>query len=182
MDTKSVVQILYSIPVGTIIAWIAVIGGIITSIVFGTIKLYKAFERTHDLKEENMEFKEMVKNHEEQLNLINEKLTLIQENLAKRDESDVKSMRYSIVCAGEEYVSKGSITIRQLRALEEMFEEYHERHGNGYVTTLMRKVRVLPVIGKLDENDNDLEWLFYYIKIYILYTHYNIWSLPKFIE
>lgn len=157
MDTKSVVQILYSIPVGTIIAWIAVIGGIITSIVFGTIKLYKAFERTHDFKEENMEFKEMVKNHEEQLNLINEKLTLIQENLAKRDESDVKSMRYSIVCAGEEYVSKGSITIRQLRALEEMFEEYHERHGNGYVTTLMRKVRVLPVIGKLDENDNDLE-------------------------
>ena len=74
MDTKSVVQILYSIPVGTIIAWIAVIGGIITSIVVGTIKLYKAFERTHDLKEENMEFKEMVKNHEDQLNLINYQL------------------------------------------------------------------------------------------------------------
>ena len=158
MDTKSIIQILCEIPVGTLIAWIAVIGGIVTSIVVGTIKLYKLFEKTHELKEENLEFRNMVKNHDEQLKLIDNKLTCIQANLAKRDEADLKSMRYSIVCAGEEYVSKGSITIRQLRALEEMFEQYHDKcGGNGYATTLMRKVRTLPVIGKLDENDNDIE-------------------------
>ena len=37
---------------------------------------------------------------------------------------------------------KGLI-IRQLMALKELFEDYHDKHGNGYVTTLMRKVRAL---------------------------------------
>lgn len=157
METKDVIQTLSSIPIGTIIAWVTVIVGIITAIVTGTIKLYKAFEKTHEMKEENLEFRKMVKDHDEQLKLINDKLSCIQDNLTKRDKADLKSMRYSIVRAGEEYVSMGKITIRQLRALEELFEDYHDKHGNGYVTTLMRKVRALPVIGRLDEDDNDIE-------------------------
>ena len=157
METTDVIQTLSSIPIGTIIAWITVIVGIITAIVTGTIKLYKAFEKTHEMKEENLEFRKMVKYHDEQLKLINDKLSCIQDNLTKRDKADLKSMRYSIVRAGEEYVSMGKITIRQLRALEELFEDYHDKHGNGYVTTLMRKVRALPVIGRLDEDDNDIE-------------------------
>ena len=157
METNDVIQTLSSIPIGTIIAWVTVIVGIITAIVTGTIKLYKAFEKTHEMKEENLEFRKMVKDHDEQLKLINDKLSCIQDNLTKRDKADLKSMRYSIVRAGEEYVSMGKITIRQLRALEELFEDYHDKHGNGYVTTLMRKVRALPVIGRLDEDDNDIE-------------------------
>lgn len=157
MGTKDVIQTLSSIPIGTIIAWVTVIVGIITAIVTGTIKLYKAFEKTHEMKEENLEFRKIVKDHDEQLKLINDKLSCIQDNLTKRDKADLKSMRYSIVRAGEEYVSMGKITIRQLRALEELFEDYHDKHGNGYVTTLMRKVRALPVIGRLDEDDNDIE-------------------------
>lgn len=157
METSDVIRTLSSIPVGTIIAWGAVIVGIITAIITVTIKLYKIFDKTHKMKEENLEFRQMVKKHEEQLGLINEKLSSIQENLSKRDEIDLKNMRYQIVRAGEEYVSVGQVTIRQLRSLEELFEEYHNRHGNSYVTTLMRKVRSLPVIGKLDENDNDIE-------------------------
>lgn len=157
MEAKDVIQTLSSIPIGTIIAWVTVIVGIITAIVTGTIKLYKAFEKTHEMKEENLEFRKMVKDHDAQLKLINDKLSCIQDNLTKRDKADLKSMRYSIVRAGEEYVSMGKITIRQLRALEELFEDYHDKHGNGYVTTLMRKVRALPVIGRLDEDDNDIE-------------------------
>lgn len=157
METTDVIQTLSSIPIGTIIAWVTVIVGIITAIVTGTIKLYKAFEKTHEMKEENLEFRKMVKDHDEQLKIINDKLSCIQDNLTKRDKADLKSMRYSIVRAGEEYVSMGKITIRQLRALEELFEDYHDKHGNGYVTTLMRKVRALPVIGRLDEDDNDIE-------------------------
>ena len=157
METTDVIQTLSSIPIGTIIAWITVLVGIITAIVTGTIKLYKAFEKTHEMKEENLEFRKMVKDHDAQLKLINDKLSCIQDNLTKRDKADLKSMRYSIVRAGEEYVSMGKITIRQLRALEELFEDYHDKHGNGYVTTLMRKVRALPVIGRLDEDDNDIE-------------------------
>ena len=157
MEATDVIQTLSSIPIGTIIAWVTVIVGIITAIVTGTIKLYKAFEKTHEMKEENLEFRKMVKDHDEQLKLINDKLSCIQDNLTKRDKADLKSMSYSIVRAGEEYVSMGKITIRQLRALEELFEDYHDKHGNGYVTTLMRKVRALPVIGRLDEDDNDIE-------------------------
>ena len=157
METSDVIRTLSSIPIGTVIAWGAVIVGIITAIITVTIKLYKIFDKTHKMKEENLEFRQMVKKHEEQLGMINEKLSSIQENLSKRDEIDLKNMRYQIVRAGEEYVSVGQVTIRQLRSLEELFEEYHNRHGNSYVTTLMRKVRSLPVIGKLDENDNDIE-------------------------
>lgn len=156
METQEVVQTLSSIPIGTIIAWTVVIVGIITVIVTATIRLYKIFEKTHEIKEEKEEFTKMVKDHDEQLKNINEKLTCIQTSLENRDKADLKRMRYSIVRAGEEYVSSGEITIRQLKALEEMFEEYHDKHGNGYVTTLMRKVRALPVIGRLDENDDDI--------------------------
>lgn len=157
MGTAEVIKTLSSIPIGTLIAWITVIVGIIATIVMWTIKLYKAIEKTHEIKEENLGFRKMVKDHDAQLKLINEKLSCIQENLSKRDKADLKSMRYSIVRAGEEYISMGKITIRQLKVLEELFEDYHDKHGNGYVTTLMRKVRALPVIGRLDENDNDIE-------------------------
>lgn len=157
MGTAEVIKTLSSIPIGTLIAWITVIVGIIATIVMWTIKLYKAIEKTHEINEENLGFRKMVKDHDAQLKLINEKLSCIQENLSKRDKADLKSMRYSIVRAGEEYISMGKITIRQLKVLEELFEDYHDKHGNGYVTTLMRKVRALPVIGRLDENDNDIE-------------------------
>ena len=157
METQSVIGILSSIPVGTIVSWFIVISGIITSIVMGTIKMYKMFEKTHELKEENIEFRNMVVSHDEQLKVISEKLSTIQSCLDLREKAELKKMRYSIVRAGEEYVSLQKITIRQLKSLEEMFEEYHDKHGNGYVTTLMRKVRALPVIDADDDIDNDKE-------------------------
>ena len=157
METQSVVELLASIPIGTIVSWVIVVSGIITSIVMGTIKMYKMFEKTHELKEENIEFRNMVVSHDEQLKVISEKLSTIQSCLDLREKAELKKMRYSIVRAGEEYVSLQKITIRQLKSLEEMFEEYHDKHGNGYVTTLMRKVRALPVIDADDDIDNDKE-------------------------
>lgn len=157
METQSVIGLLSSIPIGTIVSWFIVISGIITSIVMGTIKMYKMFEKTHELKEENIEFRNMVVSHDEQLKVISEKLSTIQSCLDLREKAELKKMRYSIVRAGEEYVSLQKITIRQLKSLEEMFEEYHDKHGNGYVTTLMRKVRALPVIDADDDIDNDKE-------------------------
>lgn len=158
METKEIIQSLSSIPVGTIIAWFTIIGGAITGIVTGTIKLYKIFEKTHEIKSENKEFMAMVKAHDEQLKNMNDVLISIQKRLEERDATDLSKMRYSIVRAGEEYVSVGHITIRQLRSLEELYDTYHnKRHANGYVTTLMTKVRKLPVIGKLDENEEDID-------------------------
>lgn len=157
MGKEEILSRLLAVPAGTIIAWVLVIAGIIAGIATCTIKLFKLFENAHKLKDENDEFIKMVRNHDDQLKEIMVKLTSIQDNLDNHNKADLKKMRYSIVRAGEEYVSEGRITIRQLKSLEEMFDEYHDMHGNGYVATLMTKVRELPVIGKLDENDNDLE-------------------------
>ena len=45
MDTKSVWDLLSSIPIGTIVAWISVICAIIVALCTGTIKLYKVFTK-----------------------------------------------------------------------------------------------------------------------------------------
>ncbi len=157
METNDVVQVLSSIPIGTIIAWIAVLSSIITIVATGTVKLYKLFEKTKTMQDDNDAFREMVKNHDSQLKLIKESLDLINNKLDKRDKAELTKLRHEITCAGEEYVSKGEVTIRQLRALEEMFEEYHNNNGNGYVATLMDKVEALPVVGKLNENGEDID-------------------------
>lgn len=158
MDKSDVIKYLSSLPVGTIIAWILVIGAILGVIILGLKKLYKVFEASHKVKEENDALKKMVKDHESQLAQISNQLSDIKESLDEQDKVEFKRMRHEIVQAGESAVINKSITIRQLRALEELYEVYHEeRHGNGYVSTLMAKVRNLPVIGRLDDNDEDIE-------------------------
>jgi Sec-independent protein translocase protein TatA len=158
MDKSDVIKYLSSIQVGTLIAWILVIGTIIGVIVFGLKKLYKIFEASRTVKDESDALKKMVQNHEAQLKQISEQLTNIQKSLDEQDNVELKRMRHDIVQAGESAISNKSITIRQLRALEELYEVYHdERHGNGYVSTLMKKVRCLPVDGKLNDNDEDIE-------------------------
>ena len=67
MDTKSVWEILASIPIGTIVAWCIVIVAIISVLCTIVIKLYTAFEKTHKLKEENDNFKTLVETHTKQL-------------------------------------------------------------------------------------------------------------------
>ena len=157
MQTNDVMKLLLSIPIGTIIAWIVVISGIITTIVTGTIKLYKIFDKAQKLKTENSDLKTLVKTHDEQLQGIQTSIKDIQEKLDRQEQTEIKKLRYSLIRAMEEYVAKGEITIRQLKSLEENFDEYHARHQNGYVTTMMRKVRTLPIIGKLDEEGNDID-------------------------
>ena len=158
MNKGDVIEYLSSIPVGTIIAWVLVVSMIVGAIILGLKKLYKIFEASHKYKDESDAMKKMVQNHEAQLGQISNQLTCIQNSLDRQDKVELKRMRHDIVQAGENALANDSITIRQFRALEELYESYHdERHGNGYVSTLMKKVRDLPVIGKLDDNDEDIE-------------------------
>ena len=142
MESQNIIQQLSAIPIGTIVAWITVLVSIVGVASTATIKLYKIFEKAHETKEENEEFRKLVKDHEAEM----------EEN----DRLELKNLRHKIVHAAEEYIANDKITIRQLKALEELFEEYHKRNGNSYVTTLMQKVRLLPVIGELDEDGNDI--------------------------
>lgn len=158
METNDVFQILSAIPIGTIFAWITAIVTILAAMGCGLIKLYKVFEKSKKLKDENDSFKELVQTHDAQLATIIEQLNRITNKLEKQNTLNLKQLRHSIVRAGEEALSNNEITIRKLKSLEEMFEEYtNEYHANGYVKTLMYKVRKLRVIGKLDENDEDIE-------------------------
>ena len=150
MESQGIIQQLSAIPIGTIIAWTTVLASIIGVVSTGTIKLYKIFEKAHETKEENEEFKKLVKDHEEEIKSIKDILLEIKSKIDENDKLELKNLRHKIVRAAEEY------TIRQLKALEELFEEYHKRNGNSYVSTLMQKVRLLPVIGELDEDGNDI--------------------------
>ncbi len=104
------------------------------------------------------ESKQIRNNYDSRFVNFNDKLDKIIEQLEKKDSLDFKKLRHSIVQAGESYIEKGQITIRQLKTLEDMFEEYTTNYnGNSYVSTLMTKVRMLPVIGKLNEKGEDIE-------------------------
>lgn len=158
MNANDITESLLQIPIGFYLACGAVIIGIIIAIVSGVTYAYKIFLKYKTVKDEDMTFKEMVQRHDEQLSQILDKLDKINKILEDKKESDLKKLRHSIVRSGEEAIANGKITIRQLRSLEELFQEYQQKyHANGYVKTLMVKVRALPVIGKLDENDEDIE-------------------------
>jgi len=87
-----------------------------------------------------------------------DKISAIFDKLDKKESLDFKKLRHSIVQAGEDAIDKKEISIRRLKSIEEMYEEYTDNYdGNSYVQTLMVKVRNLPVIGKLNEHGEDIE-------------------------
>lgn len=152
MDTKSVWDLLSSIPIGTIVAWIVVICAIITVLCTGAIKLYKVFTKYKEMKDKDLKQTEVIINHDNTLREIEKSLQSINKSLEEQKEVNLKQIRHTIVHTCEEALEKGEISINKLRSLEEMYEEYVEIfHGNGYVKTLMERVRKLPIVGKLDD-------------------------------
>lgn len=152
MDTQSIWDLLSSIPIGTVVAWVVVICAIISALCAGTIKLYKAFEKYKEVKDKNEKQEKIIEVHEKTIEEIGKALTEIKKSLDEQKEVNLKQIRHTIVHTCEDALDKGEISINKLRSLEEMYDEYIEIfHGNGYVKTLMARVRELPIIGKLDE-------------------------------
>ena len=152
MDTQSIWDLLSSIPIGTIVAWIIVICAIITVLCTGAIKLYKVFTKYKEMKDKDLKQTEVIINHDNTLREIEKSLQSINKSLEEQKEVNLKQIRHTIVHTCEEALEKGEISINKLRSLEEMYEEYVEIfHGNGYVKTLMERVRKLPIVGKLDD-------------------------------
>lgn len=153
MDTQSVWKLLSGISVGQIVAWIAVLATIITFLCTGTIKLYKIFTKYKETKDRDETQQALIEGHDETLREIQSALESIQESLEEQKEVNLKQVRYTIVRTCEEALDRGEISINKLRSLEEMYEEYIDIfHGNGYVKTLMTRVRKgVNIIGKIDE-------------------------------
>ena len=152
MDTKSVWDLLSSITLGTVIAWITVVFAIAAFFCTGAIKVYELFTKYKEAKDKNEKQEAVIENHDSTLKEIEKTLLEIKNSLDEQKEVNLKQVRHTIVHTCEEALEKGEISINKLRSLEEMYEEYVEIfHGNGYVKTLVYKVRKLKVVGKLDD-------------------------------
>lgn len=152
MDTQSIWDLLSSIPVGTLVAWIIVILAIISALCTVTIRLYKIFEKYKEVKDKNEKQEKLIKGHEKTLEEIEKSLGEIKKSLDEQKEVNLKQIRHTIVHTCEDAIDRKEISINKLQSLEEMYDEYTEIfHGNGYVKTLVMRVRELPIIGKLDE-------------------------------
>lgn len=152
MDNSFAVEALSSITVGQIIAWISVLAAIITAICTGTIKMYKLFTKYREAKDRNEKQDEIIKSHDTTLKEIDATLQEIRKSLDEQKDVNLKQIRHTIVHTCEDAIDRGEISINKFRSLEEMYEEYTDIfHGNGYVKTLVEKVRQLKVVGKLDD-------------------------------
>lgn len=153
MDTKSIWDLLSSISVGQIVAWISVLATIITALCTGTIKLYKVFTKYKEAKERDKKQQKVIYEHESALAEIRGALKSIQKSLDEQKDVNLKQIRHTIVHTCEEAIDRGEISINKLKSLEEMYNEYIEIfHGNGYVKTLVERVRrKIKIVGKVDE-------------------------------
>jgi hypothetical protein len=152
MDTQSIWDLLSSIAIGELVAWIVVICAIITALCTGTIKLYKVFTKYKEMKDKDQKQTEIIKSHEKTLCEIEKSLKTINKSLDEQKEVNLKQIRHTIVHTCEDALEKGEISINKLRSLEEMYDEYVDIfHGNGYVKTLITRIRKIKIVGKLDD-------------------------------
>lgn len=151
METQSIIEDLAMVPVGTIIAWVTVIAGILASVSAITVKLYKVFIKYKKRADENEEQRNEIKAHAEALEEIKVALASIQAALGEQRDVNLKQIRYSIVCACDKAISEEKISAGSLKSLMDLYSEYTDVfHGNGYVKALVDKVLLLPVVGRLE--------------------------------
>lgn len=153
MDTQSIWDLLSGISIGQAVAVVSAIAAAITALCTGTIKLYKVFTRYKEAKDRDETQKALIEGHDQTLQEIQSALEVIKQSLDEQKEVNLKQIRHTIVHTCEDAIEKGEISINKLRSLEEMYEEYVDIfHGNGYVKTLVTRVRKeVNIVGKADE-------------------------------
>lgn len=149
MDTQPVWDSLSSFSVGQVVAWIIVIGTILSALCAGTIKLYKVFTKYRDMKDKEQKQETIIATHDNTLNEIKNSLQDIKNSLNEQKDVNLKQLRHTIVQTCEDCLEKGEISINRLRSLEEMYSEYVDIfHANGYVKILVERVRTLRIVGR----------------------------------
>lgn len=142
MNTNEVWNVLSNLSIGTVVAWISVICAIIAAICTAAIKLYNIFEKYKMSKDKTAKQEEVIAQHNEAFAEIRAQLKSISEALNEQKEVNLKQVRHTIVHTCEDALERGEMSTNKLQSLEEMYEEYTDLfHGNGYVKTLMTRVR-----------------------------------------
>lgn len=151
MQTQTVIDQLANVPIGTIIAWVVVVAGILTTVSAVTIKLYKAFSKYREKADEYEGLKNDLKSHATTLHEMSNILIKIQSEMQEQVDVNRNQVKHSIVVACDKALSEGRISAGALESLMDLFGEYTDVfHGNGYVKALVDKVLRLPVTGRLE--------------------------------
>lgn len=149
MDTQPVWDSLSGFSVGQVVAWIVVIGAILSALCAGTIKFYKVFTKYRDRKDKEQKQETIIETHDKTLTEIKDSLQDIKNSLNEQKDVNLKQLRHTIVQTCEDCLEKGEISINRLRSLEEMYSEYVDVfHANGYVKILVERVRTLKIVGR----------------------------------
>lgn len=76
----------------------------------------------------------------------------VKEEIRPLIEMSVSQIRYSIVRARRELIRTGKIGLHDLEAIEEMYEQYKARGGNGFLSKIMKDIEALE--PDLDEQES----------------------------
>lgn len=151
MQTQTIIDGLASVPIGTIVAWVTIVAGILAGVSAITVKLYKVFSKYKEKADEYEGLKSDLRAHAETLDKMSKILVKIQGEMQEQVEVNRNQVKHSIVVACDKALSEGRISAGALESLMDLFEEYTDVfHGNGYVKALVDKVLRLPVTGRLE--------------------------------
>lgn len=158
MNTNDVLNTIYTIPIGTVVAWISAFAIIIGTLYAILQKLWKLFDRYDNIRDENERVNQKLEEYDKKFSNVEEKLETITDLLEEQRGTKIKELRNSIVHIAEAALRDGRMSVRAYTSLMEMYQEYTDKyHQNTYVKSLIEKViRDVEVIGKLDEHGNDI--------------------------
>lgn len=157
MDEASVWAMLSAIPIGTVVAWVAVIGAILAALCFGVVKLYKLFTKYNELKDKDKERQQTIDEYGEALLEIKSDMAEIKKSLVEQSEVNLKQIRYSIIQICDHAIAEGRISAWKFRLLSELYDEYTRVfHANGYVKEIVDKTYELPIYGQLDDDKHQI--------------------------
>ena len=152
MDEASVWAMLSAIPIGTVVAWIAVIGAILVALGVGIVKLYRLFTKYRELKDKDKEQKQKIDEYGEALLEIRANMADMKSKLDEQSHVNLKQVRYSIIQICDNALADGQISAWKLRLLTELYDEYiGVFHANGYIKEIVERTLELPIVGKLDD-------------------------------
>lgn len=114
------------------------------------IALTKIFFEVFDLVISKLNGYHKNRNHDEKITETIAAHTKIIEELTEKckmlsNEMKKMELRLNITAICNSCLSKGSITSNEFKMLEGLYAEYQELGGNGYIKTLMEKIRALPI-------------------------------------
>lgn len=158
MDTKSVWDLLSGIPIGTIVAWVAVAFAIMAFLCTGTVKAYKLFTKYREVKDKNEKYKTTIDQTSLKLDEVCKRFDKLYDEFEQQRLINYKKTRHSIVRTCDDALFKGEISANKFKSLIEMYEEYcrvfADMKPNGYVHNMVERVKdnqQVRIVGQLDE-------------------------------